>query len=377
MFPHRLLSLVFSVVAVSAWAHDPLEGTSTVRLYTNSIDLAITLNGDTAARLSEDADISGTRFDPSQFDNNLSIFKNSAAHLFEIFVSSEQLAAFETNAFLGKENDLEYRLRYPHPSGAIKLNAAYLRCLPDEEYGAVLTVLDMERNVVVGQKLLRRDDSTFEIPASTSSVETNVSTSSPAELSAAKKPPTQSISLPSFRDFLKLGVEHILTGYDHLLFLAGLLIACRRPGTIFVIITSFTLAHSVTLALAALNVVTISSRMIEPAIAATIVFVGVENLWRREQKFRWVVAFVFGLIHGFGFATALKAAGVGAYGTPLLKPLFSFNLGIELGQITVAAIFLPIWWKLKTLRGVDRVGTTVLSVTVAVIGAYWFLQRVF
>ncbi len=118
---------------------------------------------------------------------------------------------------------------------------------------------------------------------------------------------------PHFWGFLQLGIAHIWTGYDHLLFLAGLLIVCRRVRTIVGIISSFTVAHSITLGLAATNTVNLPSRVVEPLIAASIFYVGVENLIRRgaEPNGRWAVAFAFGLVHGFGFATVLRELGFG------------------------------------------------------------------
>ena len=113
---------------------------------------------------------------------------------------------------------------------------------------------------------------------------------------------------PDFWSFLRLGIEHIWTGYDHLLFLAGLLIVCSRVRTIIGIVTSFTVAHSITLGLAATDTFNLPGRLVEPLIAATILYVGAENLIRRgtEPSGRWIIAFAFGLVHGFGFASALR-----------------------------------------------------------------------
>jgi hydrogenase/urease accessory protein HupE len=376
----RIAALMLLASGVFVWAHDPFEGTATVRLRTNSIDLAVTLNGSTALSLCEGGDLKPARFSPELFENNLATFKKSAGSLYEISVAGNKLAAFETNAFLGRENDAEYRLRYPRPSGAINLKAAYLERLPREGYGAALTVLDMENNVVVGQKLLTGGDLAFEAPGPPMPRPINAMTTATNETIATTAAPTppKPGPVPTFGDFLKFGIRHILTGYDHLLFLCGLLVVCRRIGKIAVIVTCFTIAHSVSLALAALNVATISSRIVEPTIAATIVFVGIENLARPgEPKHRWLVAFIFGLVHGFGFASALKAVGLGAHGTPLLLPLFSFNLGVEIGQLAVAAIFLPVLWQLRTLKMFERHGTMVVSIAVTVIGMYWLVQRLF
>jgi len=181
----------------------------------------------------------------------------------------------------------------------------------------------------------------------------------------------------NFWGFLELGIEHIWTGYDHLLFLAGLLIVCSHLRTIVGIVTSFTVAHSITLGLAATNTVNLPSRVVEPLIAASILFVGVENLLRRgsEPKGRWAVAFAFGLVHGFGFASVLRELGIGTNGHGIALPLFSFNLGVEIGQMTVAAIVLPVVWSLRKNPTFVSRGIPILSGLVAVTGLYWVLER--
>jgi len=156
--------LIVLLSSVPAWAHDPFEGTTVARLRSDSIDLAITMNGTTAMTLCDDEDLKSARFGPDIFESNLAMFQKSAGGLFEITVAGNRLAAFETNAFLGKENDVEYRLRYPRPAGAMALKAVYLERLPREGYGAALTILDMENNVVVGQKLLMNEDVSFAAP---------------------------------------------------------------------------------------------------------------------------------------------------------------------------------------------------------------------
>jgi hydrogenase/urease accessory protein HupE len=182
---------------------------------------------------------------------------------------------------------------------------------------------------------------------------------------------------PHFWGFLQLGIAHIWTGYDHLLFLAGLLIVCRRVRTIVEIISSFTVAHSITLGLAATNTVNLPSRVVEPLIAASIFYVGVENLIRRgaEPTGRWAVAFAFGLVHGFGFASVLRELGFGGKGHGIALPLFAFNLGVEVGQITIAAVVLPLVWQLRKNPTFIRLGVPTISAIVAAAGLYWFLER--
>ncbi len=182
----------------------------------------------------------------------------------------------------------------------------------------------------------------------------------------------------TFIDFLKLGVEHILTGYDHLLFLFSLLVVTRSFWPAIKIITFFTIAHSITLALAGMNIVNAPSNIIEPLIAATIVYVGLDNIVRKDKvttKQRCILTFFFGLIHGFGFAGVLREMGISSIETGILVPLFSFNLGVELGQIAVAAIVLPLIWWLHGKAQVSKYLVPVGSVLTCLAGGYWLLER--
>jgi hypothetical protein len=197
------------------------------------------------------------------------------------------------------------------------------------------------------------------------------------EIGTPSEPAPAAAAPHTFVDFLKLGVEHIGTGYDHLLFLFGLLIVTRTFKSALTVITAFTLAHSITLAVATFNVFTLPAKYTEPLIAASIVYVGVENLLRHgDPKGRWMLTFAFGLIHGFGFASVLRDLGVGSNGSGVAMPLFSFNLGVELGQITVAAIVLPLIWKLRTKPVFVQRWVPACSIAVALAGSYWFVQRV-
>lgn len=180
----------------------------------------------------------------------------------------------------------------------------------------------------------------------------------------------------TFTAFLRLGIEHILLGVDHLLFLAGLLIVAREWRQLVVVITMFTAAHSLTLGLAAFNVVNLPGRVTEPLIAASILFVGVENILRRgEPRARWAVTFLFGLIHGFGFASVLRELGLGAQGQGIALPLFSFNLGVEIGQLAMAAVAVPLLWMVAERPAYRTRWQPVLSGVVALAGAYWLVLR--
>ena len=182
-------------------------------------------------------------------------------------------------------------------------------------------------------------------------------------------------SSPSTGSFVLLGIEHILTGYDHLLFLLGLLL---RGGTwlgLAKIVTAFTLAHSVTLALAVLNIVTLPDRLVEAVIALSIAFVAAENIFFAPVvSRRWVVSFCFGLVHGFGFSSALRELGLPTHGLAL--SLFGFNLGVELGQGLVVALALPLL-ALVRHAGWERWMVRSSSLAILLVGVVLFVERAF
>jgi hypothetical protein len=175
--------------------------------------------------------------------------------------------------------------------------------------------------------------------------------------------------------FFALGVEHILTGYDHLLFLGALLLRGGRLLSLFKIITAFTVAHSITLALAVLGVVTVPERLVESIIAASIVYVALENIFLRQAPSqRWLVSFLFGLVHGFGFASALDPLHLPA--RHLALALLGFNVGVEAGQALVVALLLPVFVWMRGARWEQRT-VQAASGAVALMGFIWFMERVF
>ncbi|OAI02718.1 HupE/UreJ family protein [Methylomonas methanica] len=201
------------------------------------------------------------------------------------------------------------------------------------------------------------------------------------QLQLALSPADQSVAqndsrFSAFADFLKLGIEHILTGYDHLLFLFALLAVTHSFWPAIKIVTFFTIAHSITLAFAGLNIIELPSSFVEPVIALTIIYVAVENIIRGDHpKGRQWLTFGFGLIHGFGFASVLREMNISSGDTGILLPLLSFNLGIETGQIAVASVVLPIIWWLNNKPAFAEKFLKGCSAMVALMGAYWLLER--
>jgi hydrogenase/urease accessory protein HupE len=181
-------------------------------------------------------------------------------------------------------------------------------------------------------------------------------------------------------DFLRQGFDHILSGWDHLLFVFGLLLLVRSPWMLVRTITAFTIAHSITLAAATLGYVQPPAQPIEAGIALSILFLGVEIV-RADQggtsftiRNPWVVAFVFGLLHGFGFASALSAAGLPPTDVPLA--LVSFNIGVEFGQLAFVSVVLLAGYAIRLL-GITwpRRAELVPAYLVGSLGAFWLLQR--
>ena len=187
--------------------------------------------------------------------------------------------------------------------------------------------------------------------------------------------------LSTMQRYTLTGIEHIFLGYDHIAFLVAIVLWARRLLPVIKIVTAFTLAHSITLSLAALQIVVIPSAIVEPAIAASIIFVAVENFFSRNVDGRWRVTFAFGLIHGFGFASALQEFGLPA--NAVVPALAAFNIGVEIGQVAIVSIVVPVLVLLDRLIATDhekpvRAAALVyaLSAVITVLAGYWLVTRI-
>jgi hydrogenase/urease accessory protein HupE len=186
--------------------------------------------------------------------------------------------------------------------------------------------------------------------------------------------------LSTMQRYLVAGIEHIFLGYDHIAFLVGVVLWARRLVPVIKIVTAFTIAHPITLSLAALNIIVLPGVVVEPAIAASIVFVAMENFFSRDIDSRWRVTFAFGLIHGFGFASALREFGLPA--NAVVPALAAFNIGVEVGQVAIVSIVVPALIVLDRLMATDgakpvRAASLVyaLSLLISLLGSYWLLTR--
>lgn len=174
--------------------------------------------------------------------------------------------------------------------------------------------------------------------------------------------------------FVGLGVAHILTGYDHLLFLFALLIGASNFWRVLGIASMFTLAHSVTLSLAVLGLVHVPAALIEPLIALSIIWVSIENVFGGQRmSHRLAVTFLFGLVHGLGFADAL--APLALTGWALVRALAGFNLGVELGQTVAICLVLPVMLAIARTARASMIYRCA-SLAVAAVGVYWVVERI-
>jgi hypothetical protein len=199
-------------------------------------------------------------------------------------------------------------------------------------------------------------------------------------------------TVSQFLEFVREGVLHIWGGIDHILFLLALLLpsVLRRENgrwlpvgnfknalsSVLKIVTAFTLAHSITLSLAALQIISLPSRLVESTIAASVVLAALNNVFPivKEHR-RWLVAFSFGLIHGFGFASVLTDLELTR--ATLLRSLVGFNVGVELGQLSIVMVFLPLAFSLRSSSFYNRFTLAVGSLAVAAIAGIWMAERIF
>jgi hydrogenase/urease accessory protein HupE len=345
-------------LAGAAWAHDPGLSSATVRLFPDKLEALLVFSTVDAAELvdfdtNRDGEVSAEELAAAEAElTGLASGAFEATFNDYLASPSEARVEFDTN-----NNTTVSLLIEGRPFTNLVMRSKWLAYLPPGH--RQFFVLQNPNGVVLAERMLSANSDSVTI-----------------QLDPEEGDEPLPIKSHSFRDFLILGIEHIVLGYDHLLFLFGLLIVTRNFISSLKIITCFTIAHSITLALATLDLVQIPSNIVEPLIAASIVYVGVENILRENPKGRWLLTFAFGLIHGFGFATVLRELGVGASGSGIAVPLLSFNLGVELGQIAIAAIVLPIIWKLRSRPVFVGRWVPAFSVLVALLGGFWFVQRV-
>jgi hydrogenase/urease accessory protein HupE len=359
----QLLGVIFLFAQLQiAIAHPPGLSSTDIIVKPDNLDVKVTfavqdIEAFVTMDTDGDAEVTATELDAAKPG-----IANYVANELKIMVDGKEAKASQgSRVNFDNQNNAVIELVMPGATAnSIGIESKLLSKLPQghKEYVTVKDIVGHE----LGKKMLTQKDNILELSITANAPQTAA----------------ESHSTSTFIDFLKLGIEHILTGYDHLLFLFSLLVITHSFWPAIKIITFFTIAHSITLALAGMNIVNIPSSIVEPLIAATIVYVGLENIVRGNKvttQQRCILTFFFGLIHGFGFASVLREMGIASIETGILVPLFSFNLGVELGQITVAAIVLPLIWWLHGKAQVSKYLVPVGSVLTCLAGGYWLLER--
>jgi len=237
-----------------------------------------------------------------------------AREALEVRLAGSQVEPAEIRLEMREQSRIEIAFRYPRAptEGKFEVRSILLPRLPGEH--RQFTVVVGEDGIRLAEYLLGPGKTAFALDLT----------------GAAAGAADPAAPTAGFLDFFRLGIEHILEGYDHLLFLFGLLLVCARIGAAVKIITTFTVAHSITLALATFDLVQLPAAFVEATIAASIVYIGVENLLRQTDfNWRWLLVFAFGLIHGLGFAGALREMGISSSAGGIATALLGFNLGVE------------------------------------------------
>jgi hydrogenase/urease accessory protein HupE len=356
-----LLCFSFVLVLISVFtvqAHDPGLSTATITVGDHQIEVLLGFaEKDVESLLTVDGKRSYTR-NPEELEPMRSELESLATQDIHLILEGVTAAPNQATAKRKDNQNIEILLRFERTNAArLRLVSKLFQRLPfgHRQFASAQTT----SGVNLGQAMLSGSEDSWQI-----------------DLPKLASPTTSANAGHSFFAFLKLGIEHILTGYDHLLFLFALLVVCRDLRSILTVITCFTIAHSITLALSTLDLIRLPARIVEPLIAASIAYVGIENLIRGDApKWRWLITFSFGLVHGLGFADALKEFGIGSGQLGIVLPLVGFNLGVEFGQLSVAAVALPILWQLRKNPGFVRRWVPSCSVAVAMAGSYWMIER--
>jgi hydrogenase/urease accessory protein HupE len=356
-----LALILWIALPACAPAHDPGLSTATARMHADRLEITLAMSLKDAAQLAPlDANGDGS-ITKEEFESEKAGFASAVSDKLHVEADIVLAKPATTFAWFEADNDVYCAMTFSVPNlSTLTIQSRFLEDLPPSH--RQFFTLELESGAPRIERLLSRS-------ANSVTVELG---SAPANAIQ-----NETTGRKSFIGFLALGVEHILTGYDHLLFLFALLIVTSRFMPALQIITCFTIAHSITLAVATLNLIEIPSRIVEPLIAASIIYVGMENIFSKgAPRGRGALTFAFGLIHGLGFASVLRELGVGTNGSGLAMPLISFNLGVELGQIAVAAIILPVIWKLRAQPLFPQRWIPASSLIVMLLGSFWFVQRV-
>lgn len=353
---------VFIALTFHAQAHDPGLSSAQVTVGNQEIDVLLGF----AQRDAESILAPGTSSAGTDSSNGFAAMQSElesvATNEFSLYWEKQLAIPSQTTARRKDAQNIEISLRFQRPnSGQIRLVSTLFERLPlgHREFLSVQTT----SGAILGEAMLSAQENSLQI-----------------DLPMAKESTADSNKSHSFFAFLNLGVEHIWLGVDHLLFVFGLLLLVKSRWMLLKTVTAFTVAHSITLALATLGYAHLPGAPLNAAIALSILILGVEIVRSRSGETSvttlhpWIVAFAFGLLHGFGFASGLSALGLPAADIPLA--LVMFNVGVEIGQVSFVLMILLLERSFRQLEiRWPRWAQALPGYTVGSLGAFWTIQR--
>lgn len=367
-----------------AQAHTYSASFTKVKMDTNKTELIFSLDTLSIIELIEDIDKNNNNdVDKSEIKKASVELEELIHHRLSLDLNNRQQEPELEKMKLEKKEDknyLTFYLRFPAftPGDTVSFTDGLYTNDPNTNY---VNLISFEYPGASGQAVLQGKERTWTILVTENQEEQSSDGSTtvpdggqtPGD-SQTQQGPAQTSSSSGWFSFFKLGMLHILTGYDHLLFLFALLLRKQTFKQYAAVVTSFTVAHSITISLAVLGLVTLPSRFVEAVIAFSICYVALENVFRKNLKHRWGITFLFGLIHGLGFASILKEMNIPK--SNLAVALFNFNIGIEAVQLMIVLLVLPLltyMFKLKFSDKIIRYG----SYAIFALGLIWLVERLF
>jgi hypothetical protein len=370
--PGPLILIVLVLNAAVVLAHDPGLSALDVNVTGTTISATLSVSAADVAFLGSDLEFpprlpENSRSDPREARNSRSDPRvpapgDGATRLRDIVRDAVRLTVD------GEPLMLEWQ-HLDSDRGGIRIRFEYAPVRPDRSVRHIVVTSDIPEQLSRGHRELVTVTADGRIVGE-SVLDAEIRT---LAIAVSEPPPSRARQAWSF---VTIGVHHILAGHDHLMFLAGLILAAVGVRALLIALTAFTVAHSVSLAVVVLAGVHAPPSIVEPVIAASIAWIGMENLLGRSGGARWWLVFGFGLVHGFGFAGALTGLGFGCSASDVAVALLSFNAGVEAGQLAAAGVMLPLVWMIRSRPALHARLQPVCSVIVAAAGIAWLVQRI-
>lgn len=366
-----ILLISFTSSHLTASAHPLSASYTTVTFNKDKTDFSFSLDVISIIESMDNIDTNGNGIlEENEIETNRHRLEEWIEDSVILEMNDQEQASELQDLFLDKKGDKEvvtWNFTYPafEPGQTIAINDGLYSQATSSPYVNLITAHNGNQT---SETVLQGKDRTWTMLLTEDQQEQQLTSSTNSSSSG------NSGSSSDWFSFFKLGMNHILTGYDHLLFLFALLLRKQTLKQYAAIITAFTLAHSITLTLAVLGWISLPSRVVESVIALSICYVALENIFRKKIRFRALITFLFGLIHGIGFADILQEMNLPK--AHLALDLVSFNVGIEFIQLCIVIILLPVLIFLQK-RNFYKPVVAYGSWLITALGAFWLVERLF